>query len=172
MDRHTSFAMTNRGLFMESAAKRPEPAAAKSVKISAMNDVLMCPCGRVFAQGKKARPLSFFACCGPYLDQPSALPAPDAEALMRSRYSAFVLGRRDYLLATWHASTRPADLTLDPAAQWLGLDVRSHRLLDADHAEVEFVARYREAGRAVRLHERSRFVREQAHWFYVDGLCP
>ncbi len=137
-----------------------------------MNDVLMCPCGRVFAQGKKARPLSFSACCGPYLDQPDTLPAPDAEALMRSRYSAFVLGRRDYLLATWHASTRPADLTLDPAAQWLGLDVRSHRLLDADHAEVEFVARYREAGRAVRLHERSRFVREQAHWFYVDGLCP
>ena len=96
-------------------------------------------------------------------------PAPDAQALMRSRYSAFVLGRLDYLLATWHSSTRPAELTLDPAAKWLGLEVRSHRIIDADHAEVEFVARYREGGRAVRLHERSRFVREAGRWCYVDG---
>ncbi|CDS51710.1 UPF0225 protein YchJ [Polaromonas sp. CG9_12] len=96
-------------------------------------------------------------------------PAPDAESLMRSRYSAFVLGRRDYLLATWHASTRPTGLVLDPAAKWLGLDVRSHTVQDADHAEVEFVARYREGGRAVRLRERSRFVRESGRWFYVDG---
>ena len=88
---------------------------------------------------------------------------------MRSRYSAFVLGRLDYLLATWHSSTRPAELTLDPAAKWLGLEVRSHRIIDADHAEVEFVARYREGGRAVRLHERSRFVREAGRWCYVDG---
>ncbi|MGA8786505.1 MAG: YchJ family metal-binding protein, partial [Polaromonas sp.] len=71
--------------------------------------------------------------------------------------------------ATWHASTRPTDLTLDQAAKWLGLDVRSHRQIDADHAEVEFVARYREGGRAVRLHERSSFVREQGRWYYVDG---
>lgn len=75
---------------------------------------------------------------------------------MRSRYSAFVRGRSDYLLATWHASTRPPLLELDAAAKWLGLEVRAHRALDNDHAEVEFVARFREAGRAVRLHERSR----------------
>lgn len=88
---------------------------------------------------------------------------------MRSRYSAFVLQRRGYLLATWHASTRPADLAFEPGARWLGLGVRKHSVLDADHAEVEFVARYRVAGRAVRLHENSRFVREAGHWFYVDG---
>lgn len=88
---------------------------------------------------------------------------------MRSRYSAFVLQRRDYLQATWHASTRPVTLDFEADARWLGLDVRSHRVLDADHAEVEFVARYRVAGRAVRLHERSRFVREAGRWFYVDG---
>ena len=88
---------------------------------------------------------------------------------MRSRYSAFVLGRRDYLLATWHASTCPTDLAFEPATRWLGLEVRSHRALDADHAEVEFVARCREGGRATRLHERSRFVREQGRWWYVDG---
>ena len=88
---------------------------------------------------------------------------------MRSRYSAFVLQRCDYLLATWHTSTRPATLDFEPDARWLGLEVRSHRVLDTDHAEVEFVARYRVAGRAVRLHERSRFVREAGRWFYVDG---
>lgn len=88
---------------------------------------------------------------------------------MRSRYSAFVLGRLDYLLATWHARTRPADLALDASAKWLGLEVRSHSVQDADHAQVEFVARYREGGRAVRLHERSRFVREAGRWFYLDG---
>jgi SEC-C motif-containing protein len=88
---------------------------------------------------------------------------------MRSRYSAFVRGRRDYLLATWHASTRPPQLELDAAAKWLGLEVRSHRMLDAERAEVEFVARWREDGRAIRLHERSRFVREQGRWRYLDG---
>ena len=131
-----------------------------------------CPCGRTSTNATKpakTQPLPFSACCGPYLNERAATPAPDAEALMRSRYSAFVLGRRDYLLATWHASTRPTDLTLDPAAKWLGLELRSHRLIDAGHAEVEFVARCREAGRAIRLHERSRFVREQGRWYYVDG---
>jgi SEC-C motif-containing protein len=132
-----------------------------------------CPCGRTSVNlakaGKKPPPLPFSACCGPYLNELAATPAPDAETLMRSRYSAFVLGRRDYLLATWHASTRPTDLTLDTAAKWLGLEVRSHQRIDTDHAEVEFVARYREGGRAVRLHERSRFVQEQGRWYYVDG---
>lgn len=129
-----------------------------------------CPCGRTSANSAKPakiQPLPFSACCGPYLNE--SVPAPDAEALMRSRYSAFVLARADYLLATWHASTRPAALDFAPGAKWLGLEVRSHRVLDADHAEVEFVARCREAGRATRLHERSRFVREQGCWFYVDG---
>ena len=123
-----------------------------------------CPCGRADARG---RPLAYVACCGRYLQHDS--PAPDAESLMRSRYSAFVRGQPDYLLASWHASTRPPQLELDASAQWLGLQVRSQRALDIDHAEVEFVARWREAGRAVRLHERSRFVREDGCWFYLDG---
>ena len=123
-----------------------------------------CPCGRLDARG---HPLRYAACCARYLD--GGLAALDAESLMRSRYSAFVLQRRDYLLATWHASTRPADLDFEPGAKWLGLEVRAHRPQDADHAEVEFVARQRVAGRAVRLHERSRFVREDGRWYYVDG---
>jgi SEC-C motif-containing protein len=94
----------------------------------------------------------------------------DAQALMRSRYAGYEAGDRDWLLASWHASTRPANLELDPATKWLGLEVRDHRQIDDDHAEVEFIARYRVGGgRAVRLHERSRFVREDGHWFYVDG---
>ncbi len=91
---------------------------------------------------------------------------------MRSRYSAFVREDATWLLATWHASTRPAQLDFESGARWLGLEVRRHRPIDADHAEVEFVARYRVAGRAVRLHESSRFVREEGHWFYVDGEQP
>jgi SEC-C motif-containing protein len=93
---------------------------------------------------------------------------------MRSRYTAFVRERADYLLATWHPSTRPATVSFEVGVKWLGLDVRSRSVLDADHAEIEFVARQRSsAGVATRLHERSRFVREidGAHhrWFYVDG---
>ena len=89
---------------------------------------------------------------------------------MRSRYEAYVALDRDWLLATWHASTRPATLELDPAIRWLGLDVKDHREAGPDHAEVEFVARFRVGGgRAQRLHERSRFVREAGRWYYVDG---
>jgi SEC-C motif-containing protein len=103
------------------------------------------------------------------IDHVNDAPAPDAEHLMRSRYSAFVLARAEYLLATWHSSTRPASLDFDAGAKWLGLDVREHKVTGVDAAEVEFVARYRVAGAAVRLHERSRFMREDGRWFYVDG---
>jgi SEC-C motif-containing protein len=90
---------------------------------------------------------------------------------MRSRYSAFCLERADYLMRTWHPSTRPAEVTFDPGVKWLGLEVRAHRQIDADHAEVEFVARQRDmSGRALRLQERSRFVRETGRWYYVDPL--
>ena len=125
-----------------------------------------CPCG---ALSSRREPLALADCCGRYLDHFDTTPAPDAEHLMRSRYSAFVLERPDYLLATWHSSTRPATLDFEPDARWLGLEVRGHLTPDTDRAEVEFVARYRVAGRAVRLHERSRFVREAGRWVYVDG---
>jgi len=120
-----------------------------------------CPCGRAAA---------YADCCGRWHDGPQALVAPTAEDLMRSRYSAFVLGRLDYLLATWHPSTRPAALEPLPAGlRWLGLDVRRHVVQDAEHAIVEFVARSKLGGRAERLHETSRFVREDGRWFYLDG---
>ena len=89
---------------------------------------------------------------------------------MRSRYSAYVLKLDDYLLATWHVSTRPSEIDLNAdSTKWLGLDVRRHLQQDDSHATVEFVARYRIAGRGYRLHELSRFVREDGRWYYVDG---
>lgn len=122
----------------------------------------VCPCGRATARGAR---LPLADCCGPFL---AGAAAPTAEQLMRSRYTAYVLGRVAYVLATWHASTRPAELSLD-AHKWLGLEVRSHALTGPDEAEVEFVARFRVGGKAVRQHEHSRFVREAGRWFYLDG---
>jgi len=118
-----------------------------------------CPCG----SGR-----ALVECCGRYHDGQLA---PDAESLMRSRYSAFVLGREDYLLATWHPSTRPAALDLDatPRPHWLGLAVKAHLQQDTAHATVEFVARYKVNGRAFRLHETSRFEKVDGRWLYVEG---
>jgi SEC-C motif-containing protein len=88
---------------------------------------------------------------------------------MRSRYSAFVLERAPYLLQTWHASTRPVELTFEPGVKWLGLEVRSYTQQDETHAQVEFIARQKPTDSpAVRLHERSSFVYEDGRWFYVD----
>ena len=110
----------------------------------------------------------YAACCGRL--HSGAEIAATAEALMRSRYSAYVLKLEGYLLATWHPDTRPSelDLTADDS-KWLGLEVRKHAVQDDTHATVEFVARYRIAGKGHRLHELSRFVREGGRWFYIDG---
>ena len=126
-----------------------------------------CPCGRTTPKGQA---LSLADWCGPLH---AGQPAPDAERLMRSRYSAFVLGDVPYLLSTWHSSQRPAELKLEAGGKWLGLEIKQHRMTGPDTAEVEFVARFRVGGKAVRQHERSRFVREKSldgtRWFYVDG---
>jgi SEC-C motif-containing protein len=118
-----------------------------------------CPCGA---------PAGYAACCGRWH---AGEPAPSAEALMRSRYSAYVLGLVPYLQATWHPRTRPATLELQPGLRWLGLEVRQARE-DGATAVVEFVARSKLGGRAARLHESSRFVREAGRWFYVDAQAP
>ncbi len=121
--------------------------------------VQACPCG-------SGRP--YADCCGAL--HSAAKNADSAEALMRSRYSAYVLKLEDYLLATWHPDTRPSEL--DIAAddtKWLGLEVKKHEVQDETHATVDFVARYRIAGKGHRLHELSRFVKEDGRWFYRDG---
>lgn len=121
-----------------------------------------CPCG----SGQ-----TYANCCGRWhAGYTDGAPAPTPEALMRSRYSAYVFGLIDYLLATWHPSTSPGELVLPPV-KWLGLDVR-YAQAKGDAGVVEFVARLRENGRGVRLHEVSRFVRKDGRWLYVDGTTP
>jgi SEC-C motif domain protein len=124
-------------------------------------NTLTCPCDTG---------LAYALCCGRWHAGPAHLQAPDAQALMRSRYSAYVLGLSDYLLHTWHASTRPTDgVAPRQALRWLGLQIKRFERIDPTQAIVEFVARSKEAGRATRLHEISRFVFEDGRWFYVDG---
>lgn len=124
-----------------------------------------CPCGR---------PALESACCGRYRSGgPLEGAAPDAESLMRSRYTAYVRGDTAWLLASWHPSTRPQRIEPDPPGlRWLGLSVLAHRPLGADRAEVRFVARSKLAGRAHRMEETSRFVREDGRWYYLDAVEP
>ena len=122
-----------------------------------------CPCGSG---------LAYSSCCGRFIDQ-GVLPET-AEQLMRSRYTAFTQANEPYLLATWYESTRPASLDFDAAEPptWLGLRIDRVEAGGArgDRGLVCFVARSRSgSGRAQRLQECSRFVREQGRWFYVDG---
>lgn len=118
-----------------------------------------CPCGSGTA---------YAACCGPLHD---GQPAATAEALMRSRYTAYVLGRDDHVFRTWHPRTRPADVAPDPGTAWLGLEVL--RTVDGgpddDSGVVEFVARFRGRRGEESLHETSRFERRGGRWVYVDG---
>jgi SEC-C motif-containing protein len=117
-----------------------------------------CPCG-----GRE----TYAFCCGRWH---AGTPAPDAEALMRSRYSAFAKELAEYLQLTWHSSTRPAEPpSFEPGLRWMGLEVKRHQRIDDEHAVVEFVARSKLGGRAHRLHETSRFVREGGRWYYVGG---
>lgn len=109
-------------------------------------------------------------CCGRFIDN-DAVPQ-SAEELMRSRYTAYTLRNDPYLKATWHASTRPAEaVAQDDDVKWFGLQVLKHAQA-GDEAQVEFVARYKVGGRAHRLHENSRFLREGGRWYYVDGSFP
>lgn len=116
-----------------------------------------CPCGSGAL---------YQDCCEPYH---LSLAAPSAEKLMRSRYSAYVLGLEEYLLDTWHPSTRPQYLNLaNDRTKWLGLEVKRFEPND-ESAIVEFIARYKTNGKAEKLHETSRFKRIAQRWFYVDG---
>ena len=117
-----------------------------------------CPCG----SGRR-----YEECCGPWH---AGAPAPDALSLMRSRYAAFVLGNEPYLLATWHPGKRPDSIPFDRNQKWLGLSIVGSRVTSDVTAEVEFIARSKVSNAsAVRHHERSRFIREDGRWLYVDG---
>lgn len=124
-----------------------------------ITDEQRCPCGSGDLFG---------GCCGPIL---AGAPAPTAERLMRSRYTAFAIGDDAHLRSTWHPSTRPRTLDLEVDLEW-------RRLLIIDRSDggpfdargvVEFEAFWRQGDARGSLRERSRFVREDRRWFYVDG---
>ncbi|MCG9080595.1 YchJ family protein [Laribacter hongkongensis] len=120
----------------------------------------LCPCGSG---------LLLEACCGPRLD--GSHPAPTAEALMRSRYVAYVRQDADYLRASWHPDTCPEEFGFDTPVKWLGLRVEQSEAGQEDDQQgvVRFAARYKVNGRAGMMQETSRFVRLDGRWVYVDG---
>jgi SEC-C motif domain protein len=131
-----------------------------------------CPCRQ-----RQAQPVPYAQCCQPWHEGLAlGRHAPEPEALMRSRYSAYALAQRNdaqgqamlgYLLGTWHTGTSPGELELAPL-QWVGLEVL-HTQTEGDAGVVEFVAHHKLNGRAVRMHETSRFLRVQGAWKYLDG---
>lgn len=127
-----------------------------------MSDKQPCPCGT----GKQ-----YSECCEPCLKGKQQ--AATAISLMRSRYTAYVMKNEEYLLRTWHPSTRPDQLGLErgESGHWIGLKVVTTHAggCDDDAGMVEFVARYKINGKAHRLREKSQFVKEQGEWFYLDG---
>lgn len=125
-----------------------------------MNANEPCPCGAT---------LTYDECCGRYH---RGEPAPTAEALMRSRYCAYQQRNEQYLLDTWHSSTRPPQLDLSHGPeQWLSLTIKASSAGQADDREgmVHFLARYRANHQEGALEERSRFLQEDGRWYYVDG---
>ncbi len=123
---------------------------------------MRCPCR------KKSETLTYGACCEPY--HAGLRPAPTAEALMRSRYSAFALEKAAYILDTWHSSTRPEQITFRSGQKWQMLRVIDAKT-DGATATVEFVARAANDGSRQDVHEVSRFVREDGRWLYVGDAA-
>ncbi|UJP11115.1 hypothetical protein L2X99_05945 [Microbacterium sp. KUDC0406] len=126
---------------------------------AALDDSARCPC----SSGAR-----FGECCGPII---AGLPAPTAERLMRSRFTAFATGDTAHLLRSWHPSTRPAVLDLHQTTRWLWLEIVSTAGGGPFDTEgtVSFVAAYRDESGRGELRERSRFVREGRDWLYLDG---
>ncbi|GAA1833052.1 YchJ family protein [Pseudonocardia ailaonensis] len=114
-----------------------------------------CPCG----DG------AYGACCGRFH---AGEPAPTAEALMRSRYAAFVLGDVAHLRRSWHPRTRPRRLDLDGGPAWTGLEILDR--VDGGPDDDEGIVEFRAHHTGGVLHERSRFVRENGAWLYVEAL--
>lgn len=139
------------------SSSAPEPSVPEP---SVPDDDARCPC---------TSGLPFGACCGPALD--GSRPAPTAQALMRSRFTAFALGDAAYLRASWDPATRPEPLELDSTLRWYRLDVLRTALgqVGDDVGTVEFVAYHRGPEGRGSLHEVSRFRRGGAGWLYVDG---
>jgi SEC-C motif domain protein len=157
----SSFVSTHRSFFKQT----------RNDKLSTLSHSAACPC-RSEEQPSK----TYGECCALWhvgLQESPPRHAPTPEQLMRSRYSAYALQLSHYLLATWYGETSPGEIDFPPT-KWLGLEIK-HAAATGDVGVVEFIARYREStGRAGRLEETSRFVREgigeAARWYYIDGV--
>lgn len=127
-----------------------------------------CPCG----SGK-----SYDTCCGPYIA--GRLNPPTAEALMRSRYTAYAKGAIDYIEAT-HSPEKRDNLDIEETrrwaeeSEWQGLEILECREGGPGDTAgtVEFTARYRQKGRDYEHHEVSSFRKEGGQWFFQDGNTP
>lgn len=126
-----------------------------------------CPCGS--AQ-------EYSVCCQPYLAGEQL--APDPSRLMRSRYTAFVLHKAEYLIQTWHPSCGAQAFRQQiedgfTATHWLGLTLFEHAYGEnGNEGFVSFVARFSEQGKNGAIIERSRFLKENGQWYYIDGTRP
>jgi len=125
-----------------------------------LSEKCMCDSGKAFE-----------TCCSPYLQYLKIVPT--AEALMRSRYTAYARHDVNYLLLTWHISTRPNSIDFEESSslQWFRLEVVKHYQdsVDVNKAVVEFIAFYKMNGRAYRLHETSFFYKQEDRWYYLEG---
>ncbi|MGK9171889.1 YchJ family protein [Yokenella regensburgei] len=126
-----------------------------------------CPCGSA---------VEYSLCCQRYLSGTQV--APNPSQLMRSRYTAFVLRQADYLINTWHPVCQAAALREDiesgfARTQWLGLTIfETAPGTNENEGYVSFVARYIEDDRPGAIIERSRFLKENGRWYYIDGKRP
>lgn len=123
----------------------------------------LCPCGSN---------LPYAICCLPILNDHHS--AKTAEALMRSRYTAFVNKHEQHILASWHKKYRPEKLNFDGyPVVWLGLIVHEVREGSENDATgtVDFTSTYLENGQLSILRETSEFVRENGLWYYLHGEC-
>ena len=118
-----------------------------------------CPCGSQ---------QTFSQCCGKYLNDKAK--AETAEQLMRSRYCAYIEENESYLTNTWHPDTRPESIEFEPAIKWSRLRIKNTDKGGANDEQgtVEFIATYKNNGRAFQLHEISRFVRNNGDWVYLN----
>lgn len=137
-----------------------------------MKKIFACPC-----REREESDLNYNECCGVWHASALTNHFPETpEQLMRSRYTAYALAQRNdaqgqamlrYLLATWHGATTPGEMEISPTP-WVGLDLIDAQTAD-DAGIVEFVAWFKENGKATRMHERSRFIRQGERWLYLDG---
>ncbi|MFI2779833.1 YchJ family protein [Streptomyces sp. ALB3] len=145
---------------MSPRTPRPRRQPAAPAHIPRTTPASPCPCGLPAAYGE---------CCGRFH---AGAPAPTCEALMRSRYTAFVVRDAGYLLRTWHPGTRPPSVDFDPAMRWTGLEILDTTEGSAFHTTgtVTFRAHYTDDGRPDALHEKSRFARHDGAWVYASAV--